>query len=692
MNPRRAGLLCTVVLAAVGFAWWSWPLATHLLTHTLVLAEDPSLTDAERAERADWNLIVANDQNLSLWGAVDNARTLARGDIAGLMSQGQCWPMPDATALGEHMFEVGILTAPWWLVTHEPVASYDLSLFTAVLVAAAGMFLFLHRHTESVPASIAGAMAFAFAVPRLVDLPYHPAVIGTQWLPWVLWSFDRILDGEGLAAVGWFSVTLLLASLTGSYPLIAVGIVGAAYGVAALALRARRGGFDAAALAWSLAGLLPVALIVGAILATYARTQQQWALATNPDAKFLVTAADYLPGLAAIAGFGAGLMPVGLVAMAGLPGLLLRNHSRGGTAVPALAAAALLAFLLTTSFALPGGAWSAYEELARHVALLDTVRAPGKAGLAVVFGLQALGAIGWSRAMEGLTSRNSAVLAALLVLVTMFEASPPRFSRALFGAGAAMQLREVAPGQPRIVALRAAIPVANDRRAVLDLPTGRMVKAPVALLDAAWHGRPTSACYNSLIPPTMREVHAMAARSHSRRGVEELAAAGFGFVIDRASSSRPLSSSSFPEPARLITFEEDLAVWGLPDAPVLHHDESKLALAVKGGATRIALFAPDPPHEIDLEVTNRGREMWAAPRPLAPLVAQVELRSLGGTVLVKTAARGVLPLALSPGESTTVQLTMSIAPSAGSYRASILIDGFPDVLVPAVLEWTNDSR
>lgn len=682
MSGRRAGLLLSCALAVAGFAWWSWPLAGHLATHTLILAEDPALTEAQRAARADWDLIVANDQNLSLWGAVDNARALLRGDLRGLLTQGQCYPMPDSTALGEHMFEVGVLAAPWWLAVGEPVAAYNLALLTALVVAASGMFLFLHRHAASVPASVAGALAFAFAVPRLVDLPYHPAVIGTHWLPWVLWSFDRVLAREGFGAVAAFAVTLLLASVTGSYPLIAVGLVGAAYGVASIAGRARRGELDVRALLFGAAGAVPAVVVVATVLSVYSGLQREWLLPTNPDVKFLVTARDYLPG---------GVMPAGLVALGGLALLMVRRRGEAGSAVPALAVATVAAFLMTTRLPLPGGAWSVYEALAEQVPLLDSVRAPGKAGLAVVFGLQALGAIGWSRAMQALSPRMAAALGALLVAVVFAEASPPVAARALLG-GAAMQLREVAPSREHLETLTGALP-SDDRRAVLDLPTGRMVKAPVALLDAAWHGHPTSACYNSLIPPTMREVYAMAARSHSRRGVEELAAAGFGFVIERPASPRqPLSPTSFPGPARLVALGADVAVWALPPPPAAEHDPKPLALEVKGGATRAATFAPEPPHELDVEVTNRGARMWTPALPLRPLLADVELRSGDGAVILRARARGLLPLALAPGAATTVQLTMPEAPPPGSYAATVRIEGFADAVVPAQLAWAGPPR
>lgn len=684
MNPRRAGLLLSVVLAAAGFAAWSWPLPLHLATHTLAVEDVPFTADDTAAPMTGWELILANDQNLSLWGAVDNARALARGDFAGLMTQGQCWPMPRSTALGEHMFELGLLTLPWWTLTGQPVVAYNLSLLTALLVAASGMFLFLHRRTSSVPAAVVGAAAFAFAVPRLIDLPYHPAVIGTHWLPWVLWSFDRVLTGGGRAAAATFAAALLLASLTGSYPLMVLAIAGGAFGAATIVGRVRRGEQQYGALAWIVVAAAPAAAVTVAVVLAYARLQQEWALVPNSGTKFLVHVRDYLPG---------GTLSAGLAALLGLPLLAWRRDGRGQRAVPALLLVTASAAVVSTWLPLPGGDWSVYEALARRIPLLDSVRGPGKAGLAVVFGLQALGAIGWSRAMEKLAPRTAAALAALLIAVVFVEATPPGWARALLGSGATMKLREVAPARERVDVLAAAFREADDRRPVLDLPFGRMVKAPAALLDAAWHGHPTSACYNSLVPPTMREVYAMAARGHNRRGIEELAAAGFGFVIERpASPSRPLSATSFPEPARLVTFDAGVAVWALPPPVGRHSDATKLELTVRGGATRAPLFVPDPPHELDVEVTNRAAAMWAAPQPLRPLFADVEFFLADGSSALRTRARGVLPLALSAGATTTVVLAMPQAPPTGDYRATVRIEGFADAVVPASLHWQGAAN
>ncbi|MFN2427615.1 MAG: hypothetical protein ABR587_14335 [Candidatus Binatia bacterium] len=684
MRPRTGlALVCAVVIG--GFVAWSWPLPLHLSTHILMRETAGADRAAVGADSAGFDLILANDQNASLWGAAENARALLGGSLQRLIRQGQCYPLPEAGALGEHMIELGVLASPWWLMTGDPVASYNLLLLTSLVIGAAGMFLFLHRHTSSALAAALGSIAFALATPRLVDLPYHPAVIGTHWIPWVLWSFDRVLGGERGGALLWFALTLLLSGLVGSYPLLAVALVGAAYGAASIVARWRSGTLETAALVRCVAAASPAIAIIAALLLTYVRVQHDWLLMPNPGAKYVVEVGDYLPG---------GPLSVGTMGLLGLVPLGMFRRGTGANAVPGLVIAAVMAFLVATALPLPGGAtWGFYEELAVRIPIFDSVRAPGKIGLAVCFAIQALGAIGWGRLFERLSLRASSTIAMTLLVFGLLEIAPPPWARGALGTGAPMQLREVAPARETIDALAAALSDPMDRRPVLDLPTGRMVKAPLALLDAAYHGHPTSACYNSLVPPTIRAVEDLIARSRSAQGVAELAAAGFGFVIERP-HSRPasLSSTSYPPPARLLVFEGERAVWGLPPAGSVHSDVALLTIEVFGGATRPDTHAPEFPHELDVVVTNRSEQTWMAPRPLQPWMAEVELVSPDGSQVFRSRARGVLPLALAAGGKSTVQMTMPEAPETGTWRAAVRIDGVAAPIVVSNFSWADERR
>jgi hypothetical protein len=681
--PAGAGLAFLAVAVLAGFVAWSWPLATRLSTHVLVHESAGSEVASADLTSAGWALILANDQNVSMWGAANNARALLRGDWDGLLQQGLCYPMPRSGTLGEHMIELGALGAPWWLLSGDPVTTYNLALLTALVIGASGMFLFLHLHTGSVAAAVVGALAFAFSIPRLADLPYHPAVVGTHWLPWVLWSFDRVLGGRSRGAAVWFAVALLMSAMVGSYPLLAVTFAGACYGIVAVVQRRRRGELPSAALVRCAAAALPAVVLTMAVLLSYVHVQREWLLRPTAGAKFVVDASEYLPG---------GLFSVGIASLLGLVPLVLWRGGPGRRATAGLVAVALGTFLVATALPLPGGVrWSFYEALASRIALFDSVRAPGKVGLAVCFALQALGAIGWSRCMAVLGGRARTALATFLVLLVALEASPPGWARGTLGTSTTMTLREIAPPPATIEAMVRWIGDADDDLAVLDLPTGRMVRAPLALRDAAYHGHPTSACYSSLFPPTLRVVEDLIARSHSADGVEELAASGFGYIIERPrSAAAPLSSTSFPRPAELLVFEEEVAIWRLPAVGNVHHDVAKLAIEIEGGATRPDTFAPEPPHEIDLVVTNGSEEMWMAPRPVQPLFADVELVSDDGKDVFRSQARGVLPLALAPGRTSVIKLVMPDAPEPGHWRATLRITGVAAPIVSPTFSWLNE--
>jgi hypothetical protein len=675
-RSQAAGAVLAVVLAVAGFVAWSWPLVQTISTDTLVRSMDPLENDFARAGGTDWNLILANDQTLSLWGAVENARSILSGDLHRIVRPGQCWPMPASVALGEHMIELGVLAAPWWIATGNPVTSYNLLFATGIAIGALGMFLFLYRHTSSPGASIIGAMAFAFATPRLIDLPYHPAVVGTHWIPWVLWSFDRSLAREGFGSLVLFAVTLLLSGLVGAYPLVAVAIAGGTYGTVAVLRAWRRGELDRATLAWCAAAMLPAVFVVGAVVGVYSGTQHDWMLQPNPGAKFVVAPRDYFVG---------GSMALGMASLLGLVPLVALRGGAGRFAVPGLAIAVVSGLAVAT--AIPTGtgeSWSVFDALASRVPLLDSVRGAGMGGAIVVyFGVQALGAFGWARLFPHLGAAARWAVAVLLLATIALEARPPEALRGVLGKGAAMQLRPVALDPRRVEVFKTAL--AGDRRPVLDLPLGRMVKAPLQLLDAAYHGHETSACYNSLVPATLRAAYALV--SHSSRGVAELSAAGFGYVIERkVSPTRPLLPDAFPPPARLLAFEENFSIWELPPSGAVHHDVSKLSFEVKAGATRSALFAPDPPFELDVDVTNRGDTMWALAHPPVPLVGDVEL---AGNTTLRTRARGILPLALQASQTVTIQLVLFDEPAAGAYRATVTLDGIGEIPVAPDFVWSD---
>ncbi len=660
--PRTPLLLCSILAAtAAGFVAWTWPLAAHFSTHVPIQAA-PLYGAGPGQPPSGWDLILNNDQTLSIWGAAGNARALARGDLRALVDQGQCAPMPAEFALGEHMIELGVLALPWWIVSGDPVVAYNGALATALVVAALGMTLFLRGVGVHPVAAALGALAYAFATPRLVDLPYHPAVIGTHWLPWVLWSFDRVLDARSWSAVAMFAATSVLAALVGSYPLLAAALVGVAYGLARVVQSL--GGDGARALPWPqlAVSITPVVAASIALVLTYAAVQATWGAVGSSGGKYLATPRDFLPG---------GEFSIGPVALAGLVPLAfaLGDRALRRRATP-LVVAALATGLFCCRFGPTDSGASLFEWLAARIAVLGSVRAPGKAALGVVLVLQALGALGWSRAFARWPRAVVAGVATLLVVATAVEVEAPARFRSVVGRGASTTLREVAPSAASVAALRSLERDARGRtaRAVIDLPEGRMVRAPRALLDALYHGLPTTACYNSLIPPTVPAVSSLVSRLRGEGGVLEASAAGFGYVIERAKSGPPRGDALAAEP---LASGDDFTIWKLPAAPDTHRDPSRLAATIRSGRRVADGGLPGYPHELLVEVTNRAAETWTLAGSIEPWSGRVVIVPASGGEPFATRAIGVLPLSLAPGATATMTLSMPEGPTDGAYNVEV---------------------
>jgi hypothetical protein len=90
--------------------------------------------------------------------------------------------------------------------------------------------------------------------------------------------------------------------------------------------------------------------------------------------------------------------------------------------------------------------------------------------------------------------------------------------------------------------------------------------------------------------------------------------------------------------------------------------------------------------DMSVEVKNNADRMWALGDPPAPLVADVELN---GNTTLRTRARGVLPLALAAGQTTTIQLVLFEDPPAGTDRATITLEGIGPIPVSPDFIWAD---
>ncbi len=682
-DSRGLWLCVTLALTTGLYVVRTWPLVLQPATNTTVGVTTPEtlrlpMTDNDR--RA-WAQLTRNDQSLSLWEGAWNARALLSLNPASMLAQGQCYPMPQAGTLGEHEIEFGVLFLPWIVASGSPILAYNLSLWTILLIAAAGMFLYVHRWSGNVHAAAAAGVAFALAPVRLPELMIHPSIEGFHWIPMVLWAFDEALERGRLRSFAVLSVCVAMASLVGSRPLIALAAVSAPYMLTRTFARLRRGELRSRELLLLALATLPSLAALAVILPGYGTTAANWMI-EKPRTVSLADRVDFLPG---------GPFFPGIAATIGLLCLRLRGRDRAALPAVALAVAGLVVFLLCSRGPLwPGGpnVRAGYELLAEHFPLVRSARDWTRVSAGAVIAFQMLGMIALGRFLSRTGPAARAVLTVVVFALVLAQSVSMSWAELNFGPIRALEIVSLKPDQKGIDGVVRVLGSPLDKRAVLDIPMGRMVRAGPALVRAAYHGRATSACHQSLTPVSELEVGLLAERSGTRAGLDELAAAGFGFVVLQVRdgvSAATIMSLRPPFPARLLYAGAGMEIYELPPPPATHHDTELLDLvsvADGGPLTRSSVK-----HGLLVRLKNNAPTTWAAAQPVSPVNAEVTFVSRTTGKTFATRGHMMPPLALSPSASGGAVLVMDDPPDPDEYELTVSIEGWRRSVSNPSLAW-----
>ncbi len=80
-------------------------------------------------------VLAAIDQRFTVWVVARNARVLLRRPL-DLFAAEQCYPARNSLAFGEPAITLGILGVPAYLLTRDPVATFNLVLMSLALISA----------------------------------------------------------------------------------------------------------------------------------------------------------------------------------------------------------------------------------------------------------------------------------------------------------------------------------------------------------------------------------------------------------------------------------------------------------------------------------------------------------------------------------------------------------------------------
>lgn len=485
---------------------------------------------------ADWQVYNDADAILAAWLVTRNAHTLTTRP-GRLFETEHCAPAPTALAFGEPMITLGALAIPGSRLTTSPVTTYNIALLALYFLSALAMYLLIADWTGSAGAAIAAALLYAFNAERIADLA-HSFIYDTTWIVLAMYFARRWLargrwrDALALALCG------ALQLGTSVYPILASLIVAVPVGLGLL----RAHGLPRARVP-QLAAVVAVVLVVAYLVFSPYLEVQATHESLRRSLQYFAGWGWFVPHReAGIAWAALALAAVALLLPRHLlaeTGAFAGRTPRGWIALGAVAALCTATgpnqpatWQTLWHGAPPFGTPDVYAILARLIPGLDAVRVPARVDTGYHLGLCVLAGLGAAALIERAGRFRTAASLAIVMLVaaeTWMLVDPVR------PAAAHGSLLDVAP-PAEDVELYATLARLGDTGPLLELPIGDadreyLFRSPRRILLAAYHGRRTSACYASFLPPGRDELRHETLSLPDPAAIERVCALGFTTAI-----------------------------------------------------------------------------------------------------------------------------------------------------------------
>ncbi len=631
-----------------------------------VLSHPASTIATSTSLPRDWQQITAADQKLVVAVVAAHGRALAAPTT--LLDGPQCHPLRRALMLGQHELAEGLLGAVPYILSRDPVLTYNAAMVLAIALAGIAMHALVRTWTgEHVAAAVAGTL-FAVHPARIGDL-VHLSAVGNYWTVASLLCLTTFFARPTWMRALALGVTTSAQLLESIYPLVPHAMI---FGTLALwlAWRHRR---ELSTLAPKLAVAATMVLATAVVvLGPYLTFKSTWgALAGRQSLLYPIGEL----------GFGGGAYSGTIALVLALVGLLDRVRWRAADVRPQwplLFAGLLVAWSAVIAVPIPGVGIelpSLFRALATIVPGLDAIRRGGAVILGWHLVVIVLAGFGVAALARGRTPIVRAGLGIALTALAVAEVFVPRVARATFGRTFALAAYRVRP--PDVVL------ALYDRigpGAVLDVPyergPGRFYRQADFVLAGAFHRQRVAACYNSFAVPIQDDVTALAARVfRDAPAADALAALGVRNVLYHfgiPSRTNLVPPNPLPPHLEEVGRAADQILYRITGAARVTEATAALDVTVARRATPAGAF--------EIVFRNHDPALFRHPDPIEPSMFVVRWYGDAPTPLAEERAGILLPTALPSGEELRRAFVPSNAPAAAR-RVTIATAADPDRVV-----------
>ncbi len=625
-------------------------------------------TDGTRATfyKADQAFVVAN--------IARTARAFSHAPTT-LGDPGLCAPMTRPHTLGEHMFGEGLLGAIPFLMTQDPIFTFNAVVVLSIWISAMAMYALAFYWTRSVPAALIAGLLFAFH-PQRLNNPGHLFGFGNAWTALALVAIHQVFTRRRWRDAILLTLFVSLQLLESFYQVLALATLGGTYAFF-LALRNRQ-----SVRAWG-PKVACVAIACGGVawlvMGPYLETQEAWGLLQGRK-RMLAAAPNYLPGYRSSPGWIAFILAsLGLLDRLRGPRRLDPNPDDPRLL---LALAGFLLFWCSVKW-LPIPGYGSVPSLLRLIG--DTV--PGLSAVRVLAALQFgvwlvfafFSAYGIVAVLEWLPRERRTAAAALLAAAVILQTFQPTLSRLSFGTTAGLEPYRARPSEPELAQI-AKLPPGG----VLDVPLVFQDKVrlmPAYLLSAGYHGEPVAACYNSFLSGVQTEVQRLTEALPERDAARALSALGFQSIRfhhrDPAAPSHLRELLADDDYIELVEGTRLVNLYRLKPQPTIDRFD-----AIANAAPASASIAVDRPRStVTFELVGPDGPTFRHPDPVEPSEVIVRWRDETDAIAAESRERLLLPLTLVPREIARREITVNVPAIPGAYRAELVRAAQPDLIL-----------
>ncbi len=158
------------------------------------------------------------DPLLNTWIISWDARTIFSHPTR-LFQGNIIYPSRDVLAYSEHQFTLGVIAAPVYFISRNPILAYNFLVFFCFVVSGLGCYLLIKELTGSRWGGLAGGLFYALCPYKLSQLS-HIQIFFIPFLPLMLLYLHRYLERGGWRNAALFSFFLLAQSLSSWHHLL----------------------------------------------------------------------------------------------------------------------------------------------------------------------------------------------------------------------------------------------------------------------------------------------------------------------------------------------------------------------------------------------------------------------------------------------------------------------------------------